>query len=84
MLDDPKNIGGLMVFFYYVLGFLIMALPVFAPVGLLVSFFCPAKLFRKQRFASACFLVTGYVLLCMLVIVIFAADPYDVLEWYMD
>ena len=84
MLDDPKSIGGLMEVVYYLPGFLLMALPVLAPLGFAVSFVYPASSGRIERYSLSIALAGLYVLLCVAAVLLLRFDGGRVVEWWFD
>lgn len=84
MLDDPKYIGGLMDFVYGVPGYLLLGLPVLAPLGFAASFFCQKRTTRERRGVLAMVLAAFYVLMCVTAIVVLRYDGASVVEWWFD
>ena len=83
MLDDPKYIGGLMNIAYFLPGFLLMGLPILAPLGLAASFSLPSRT-QSFRYGIAATLAAIYIMACSGVIMLLRQDPGRVVEWWFD
>lgn len=83
MLNDPKQMGGLMDFAYLISVLLVIPWPVFGVAGFLVSFRCPVPAIGK-RFLSMTALAIAYMMICALALGLMRLDPGGVFSWWLD
>ena len=83
-LDDPKSIHGITQIVHFVPAILIMAMPVFAPMGFVASFFLPRNQKNGWTPGIRVMLALLYVATCFIVLKILWADPGRAVEWYFD
>ncbi|TWU63158.1 MULTISPECIES: hypothetical protein [Crateriforma] len=83
-LDDPKSIGGVLDFLYYVPGILLVLMPILAPIGLASSFLFPFNVKRKTRCIWGTLLLALYISIGTTVIHTLRSDPDQVIQWWFD
>jgi hypothetical protein len=83
MLDDPKNIGGVMDLAYSVSVFAFFSAPILTPVCFVSCFFSPIR-FIRNGLMQRLFLSFVYLALCAAVFATIRFDPGRILEWWFD
>ncbi|QDV61460.1 hypothetical protein [Crateriforma conspicua] len=83
-LDDPKSIGGILDFLYYVPGIFLVLMPILVPIGLASSFLFPINVQRKTRCVLGIALLVLYVTIGAFVFRTLRSDPNHVVRWWLD
>lgn len=83
MLDDPKNIGGIMDLAYLASVLLILPWPLWTIAGFVVTLFCPIRIFRTRSASIAAF-AAFYIATCFLAFGLVTWDPGRVVSWWLD